>query len=338
MLRTAALLIAFVACATAVPVPVPQEEGLPLRQMAEHINAKQTTWKAGVHAHLEGASRSFIKSILGALPEPSAVKAPLKEINPSNDLPESFDPVDKWPQCESVFNNIRDQGGCGSCWAVSSTSNFNDRLCIAKNFTGELSQEDTLSCCTFLDFCGNGCNGGFPSGAWKHFKKEGLVTGGPYADKATCYPYEISPCEHHTTGPLPACKEGGSTPKCSKKCQSGYSKSWSDDKHFAATTYSVSSRPEEIMTEIMENGSVTVAFTVYEDFMTYKSGIYQHTSGSALGGHAVVMVGWGVDNGTPYWKVRNSWRKDWAEDGYFRIIRGQNECGIESSVVSGTVA
>ena len=36
---------------------------------------------------------------------------------------------------------------------------------------------------------------------------------------------------------------------------------------------------KEIKTELMTNGPMEVAFTVYEDFMTYKSGIYQHVSG-----------------------------------------------------------
>jgi cathepsin B len=52
----------------------------------------------------------------------------------------------------------------------------------------------------------------------------------------------------------------------------------------------------------MTHGPLSVAFTVYGDFPTYKSGVYKHVSGSALGGHAVEMVGWGVDPvGGDYW-------------------------------------
>jgi len=49
--------------------------------------------------------------------------------------------------------------------------------------------------------------------------------------------------------------------------------------------------------------------------------------------HAVVIVGYGIDAKTsiPYWKVRNSWG-NWGEQGYFRIKRGVNMCGIESDV------
>jgi cathepsin B len=106
-------------------------------------------------------------------------------------------------------------------------------------------------------------------------------------------------------------------------------------KNQGKSSYSVSANVAKIQTEIMTNGPVEVAFSVYADFLTYKSGVYKHTSGSMLGGHAVKMLGWGVDNGTPYWLVANSWNPDWGNQGYFLIARGHDECGIESEVVAG---
>jgi cathepsin B len=46
-------------------------------------------------------------------------------------------------------------------------------------------------------------------------------------------------------------------------------------------------------------------------------------------------LGWGVENGTPYWLVANSWNSDWGDNGYFRILRGKDECGIEGSISAG---
>jgi len=45
------------------------------------------------------------------------------------------------------------------------------------------------------------------------------------------------------------------------------------------------------------------------------TGVYQHVTGGELGGHAVKMLGWGVENGTPYWLVANSWNTDWGDNG-----------------------
>jgi len=89
------------------------------------------------------------------------------------------------------------------------------------------------------------------------------------------------------------------------------------------------------MKEIMTNGPVEGGFSVYADFLSYKSGVYQHETGGFLGGHAIKILGWGVEDGTPYWLVANSWNLSWGDKGYFKILRGEDECGIESGIVAG---
>ena len=46
--------------------------------------------------------------------------------------------------------------------------------------------------------------------------------------------------------------------------------------------------------------------------------------------HGALIVGFGT-NQTNYWKLKNSSGPDWGEDGYFRIERGVNTCGIEEA-------
>lgn len=69
--------------------------------------------------------------------------------------------------------------------------------------------------------------------------------------------------------------------------------------------------------------------------MHYQSGIYKHTSGSLEGGHAIKVVGWGEQDGTPYWIVANSWGPKWGLDGYFWIEMNQSELRFESQGIAG---
>lgn len=86
----------------------------------------------------------------------------------------------------------------------------------------------------------------------------------------------------------------------------------------------------------MNNGPITASMSVYEDFLTYKSGVYTHKTGKNLGGHAIKLLGWGeTEDGTPYWLLANSWNDSWGDNGYFKIYRGNNTCGIESGLYAG---
>jgi len=191
-----------------------------------------------------------------------------------------------------------------------------------------------MTCC---DECGDGCNGGYLMAAWQWWVSTGIVTGGNYTTKTGCLPYPLPPCEHHENGThYPPCQHNVyPTPGCTHTCQAGYSTPYKQDKHFGKSAYAVDSDVSSIQQEIYTNGPVEAAFDVYADFLIYRSGVYQHKRGSLDGGHAVKILGWGTESGTPYWLVANSWNSDWGENGYFKIIRGRDECGIESGIVAG---
>ncbi|XP_067116152.1 cathepsin B [Osmerus mordax] len=299
--------------------------------MVNYINKMNTTWKAG--HNFRNVDYSYVKRLCGTL-----LKGPklpvMVQYSGSVKVPKSFDPREQWPNCPTL-KEVRDQGSCGSCWAFGAAEAISDRLCIHSNakVSVEISSEDLLSCC--YD-CGMGCNGGYPSAAWDFWTTEGLVSGGLYDSHMGCRPYSIAPCEHHVNGTRPPCTgEEGDTPKCSKACEVGYTPTYKKDKHFGKRAYSVPPDEQEIMAELFQNGPAEAAFTVYEDFVSYKSGVYQHVSGSALGGHAIKIMGWGEEDGTPYWLATNSWNTDWGDNGFFKILRGENHCGIESEVVAG---
>lgn len=325
---------------------------LSLLKIAQEVNSRQTTWTAAVNARFANVTVADVKRQLGTiLPHDEGYVAPEVErsdFNVDATIPESFDARTAWPACSNIIGRVRDQSNCGSCWAFGSVEALNDRTCIAHTDGDEmelLSPEDTVSCCTgAVCSFSMGCNGGQPSGAWNWFVKNGVATGGDWNDigsGSTCKPYSMQTCAHHTVPPegMAACTDLPTykTPKCTTECsETAYGTPYQRDRHFAKSSYSIKGE-ENIQREIMEKGTITVAFSVYEDFEGYYTGVYQHVYGQYLGGHAVKMIGWGVDNGTPYWTCVNSWNDSWGEKGTFRIKRGNNECGIEGSCVAGDV-
>ena len=232
---------------------------------------------------------------------------------------------------------IYDQGACGSCWAFGATSVMSDRICIhskGNKMQVILSAENLLSCCIFS----YGCDGGFPSAAWDYWAKYGIVSGGLYGSNEGCQPYTIKPCEHYMKGKRQPCAERlhFDTPKCHHFCENKeFKQSYNQSLNIGSYAGTLMQDEKAIRAEIMTNGPVQASFTVYADFLNYKSGVYQHVSGEGLGGHSVRILGWGEEKGTPYWLVANSWNYDWGLEGTFKILRGSDHCLIEKNVLAG---
>jgi C1A family cysteine protease len=73
---------------------------------------------------------------------------------------------------------------------------------------------------------------------------------------------------------------------------------------------------------------------VPSSLFSYKSGVYYPSEAECLqaeedeAGHAITIVGFGTENGIPYWLIKNSWSTDWGDQGYFKIHRGNLTCSI----------
>jgi len=258
------------------------------------------------------------------------------------EIPDEFDSEKNWPKCAKIIGDIRDQSNCGCCWAVGAAEAASDRMCIASG--GELmlplSAQDV--CFTASQ---DGCDGGDINSPWSYISETGAVTGGQYKGtgpfgKGLCLDFSAPHCHHHgPQGQDPYPAEGATgcphqkSPDTPKKCDADakapHNDFGSDKYSFSGKTQSASG-PDQIKQAIMAGGPVETAFTVYSDFENYAGGIYHHVSGSMAGGHAVKIVGWGVESGTKYWKVANSWNPYWAEKGYFRIKEGEG--GIDDMV------
>jgi len=294
------------------------------------VNANpESTWTAGANERFQHTTVGQLREMLNA--DAHGIEA-LPLVFHSEDAiastPSEFDPRVSKKACTGP---VLDQAFCGSCWAFGATEAISDRLCLSKGEGAtfvQLAPLDLTACDNGFFSGQNGCQGGQLSGAWNYAKKTGLVT-------ESCFPYLKS-----EGGPVPTCSPADQpclpeskfikTPACSKTCADG--SSWEDNKHKLKSVYSVSAA--QLKTELATNGPVESAFTVYADFVHYKSGVYKHTTGAMLGGHAIKVIGYGADaNGVEYWLVQNSWTTTWGDGGYFKIAHNQ---GIESSVVAGT--
>jgi len=323
----------------AVTWALPVEKEMTREEIVEYINNLEgNTWKAKVHPRFAGQSSDQIKMLLGALERDTNPRAHLFKIEPKSintiPIPKEFDSRTKWPLCKEVIDTIVDQSACGSCWAVSSASVMSDRVCIGSNGKNKnpISANDLISCCYN---CGKGCRGGYPDETFYTWVKTGVVTGSGYKLDAGCQPYPFPVCEHHNNKTTyPACqKDLYNTPSCKRSCQASYkTNTYRNDKTFGQAAVHYSRDVAGIQAEIMNNGPVVFTFKVYDDFESYSSGVYQHKVGRFLGGHAVRAIGWGEENGTPYWLIANSWNEDWGDKGYFKMIRGKNDCDIEKAI------
>jgi cathepsin B len=241
----------------------------PLRITREHIeeikkNAEFEVYDYETHP-FKDLTPFELQMKFGVLPEKKSTLGPLPT-GDLGDLPENFISHDKWPNC---IHEIRDQQRCGSCWAFAASEVLSDRFCIASGTKVDqvLSPQDLVSCETD-NF---GCNGGWPNLSWAYMQKTGIVSD-------SCYPYVSG---------------GGITKPCAikdGKCVDG-----SPVKKYFAKDIKELKSIAEIKEDIFNNGPVEAYFTVYADFMSYKSGIYKQSSKRNVGAHAIKIVGWGKE-------------------------------------------
>jgi hypothetical protein len=192
---------------------------------------------------------------------------------------------------KSFVTPIRDQQSCGACVSFATCAVLESRMLIAANTPGRNIDLSEAH----LFFCGtpNACQiGWIYEKAMDQAKRSGV---GLEPD----FPYQPQ---------NQACRQIKPVVKV---------KSYE-------TAASSTQRKRALM-----RGPVVGGLQVYKDFFTYKSGVYQHVTGSFIGWHAVAIVGY--DDVGQYWIAKNSWGPGWGENGFFRIRYGDS--AIDSQVL-----
>ena len=228
-------------------------------------------------------------------------------------LPLSFD----WRDHNGV-TPIRDQDGCGSCWAFSAIGAVECVIKLGENIDIDLSEQWLVSECVDAGDCG----GGWPSTALDYIRYDGQQDpcGGNGAVLEEDFPYEASnmPCD----------------------CPYPHSY-WIDSWTFVGSGSSIPS-VNEIKQAILDHGPVSTCVYVNSPFQAYQEGVFNACDNDNGINHAVVLVGWDDNyywDGEYYgvWIMRNSWGTNWGMDGYMYIQYrcsniGYSTCYVDYSV------
>jgi cathepsin B len=265
--------------------------------------------------------------------KPNIPVKPILQMYGVDQLPSEFDSRKEWPKCASVIGHIRNQLGCGDCWAQAAVGVMSDRTCIASggNISINLSAEDPTACCP-EDICdtpsAGGCGGlgaiNDLTDPFVYWAKYGVVS-------EECWPFPHDD------------QSSSETDKCEAKCRDG--EEYAKSKHFGVdnSTHFVvnTTEPKEtwermIRHEIFRNGPVAtgIHFNPIE-VLHNLTGVFipDPEDNDQPQNHAVRIIGWGFEK-VPYWLIANSWGETFLDQDYFRIIRGQNALGTEDYVTS----
>jgi len=247
------------------------------------------------------------------------VETELKQI-PKEDLPKNWD----WGNVNGInyLTQMRQQhlpNWCGSCWAHAATSALSDRIKIARKAAWpdiNIAPQVLVSC----EQKDEGCNGGSALNSYQ-FIYENYIT------DETCSIYQG---RGWTNGlgcsPMSFCRDCSPGQAC-----------FIPEKY---RTYTVSEFGRidgelAVMNELYQRGPVACNIATPEPFHEYTDGIFCDETGDQQTTHVVSIVGWGEEDGRPYWRVRNSWGTHWGDNGFFKVCRGNNNINIETNCIWG---
>ncbi|KAJ1402905.1 Peptidase C1A, papain C-terminal [Sesbania bispinosa] len=267
-----------------------------LRFIDEHNKAENQTFKLGLNKFADLTNQEYRAMFLGTR---KGMLSGSKKTNryayrDSDDLPPSVD----WREKGAVAP-VKDQGQCGSCWAFSTVAAVEGINQIVTGDLISLSEQELVDCDRGYNM---GCNGGLMDYAFDFIIQNGGI------DTEEDYPYHArdDTCDPNRKNAKVVTIDG-----------------YED----------VPENDEKSLMKAVANQPVSVAIEAGgRAFQLYESGVFTGLCGTELD-HGVVVVGYGTENGTDYWLVRNSWGSAWGENGYIKLERNvlnteTGKCGI----------
>jgi C1A family cysteine protease len=324
-------------------------------------NAKNKSYTLGITANADRTFEEWRSEYLtGFKPALTAEK----KDRPIFQAPVSFTPPDSidWVKKGGV-TEVKNQGTCGSCWTFSTVGALEGAMHVAGRKMVDLSMQHILAC----DKGGHACGGGSMDQAFSWVEENGVpsLADEPYlcqdANSAQCKNMQCDACSKQTGEScwFGTCKKvEGSV--CNKAglfhhCECPDDQCFSDGKCGApakkpslvlevgdVVKYTDVAPTENALEAAVAQQPVSVAIEADQMvFQHYTSGVLTNDACGSNLDHGVLAVGYGVDNGQKYWKVKNSWGTVFGEDGYIRIEKGDaangGECGIRKLASFPTV-
>jgi cathepsin X len=239
----------------------------------------------------------------------------------ASDLPSDFD----WRNIngKNYASSSRNQHipqYCGSCWAMASTSALADRIRIARNRTFPdfmLAVQSVVHCVPM------GCSGGDPFLAYWHIHDNGI---GP----DTCQNYIAQGLGLECT-PENICMNCSPQGNCSAV---------TDFPKFGVSEFGNIYGEQAMIAEIYARGPIACgidAGPIENWYLPEALNVFTNGTDKLSVDHLISVTGWGMQNGTQYWTIRNSWGEYWGDHGYFKLKRGTNNLAIESGGCSWAV-
>ena len=256
------------------------------------IQERGLNWVAGA-TPLSNLSIEEMRKLTGALEEPDSGMTADASFYVPVPLAASLDWTNNGGK--NYVTGVRNQGGCGSCWAFATTAALESKALITFNTPNQnldLSEQILLSCTDSLkpssDPGTNTCGGGYASSAADVLKNYGTAL-------ESCYPYT---------------EANGS---CGNACAN-----WQNDTYkidgWSYVVNGVTASASAIKTAL-QSGPVVAWMKVYQDLYSYVSGVYARTSTSYVGNHFVLIVGY--DDSKSAFKIKNSWgTTTWGQSGF----------------------